>query len=159
MLKLVTELSCFESETNIGRRLAEMSNIHRLEKYCRVCGGLLQRGKRKETSYMLAKSMEITCWTALISVNIAADDVNVYPQHYYNRCYSVVRRYLHAHARGLPYTHSVQVFTWTEHTEDNCSVSSAKFLNSHNKSVFLLGLWAHRHSHYDQRRRAEQEGY
>ena len=99
-----------------------MASFHDLGRYCRVCGGLLQRGKRKDTIYTCSshqKSLQDT-----FGVDVSNDRADVHPQQYCSRCYSVVRRQSAAAAQGVPYRHSVAIFNWQEHTEEDCTVSS-----------------------------------
>ena len=57
-------------------------------------------------------------------VDVASDEPEVHPQFICNRCYAAVRRHSTAASKGLPYSHSIEVFTWEKHQEEEYAVSA-----------------------------------
>ena len=98
-----------------------MASVHSsINKYCRVCRGLLQK-KKKQTQYSCAIHSEKLKETFGIDTSCDSD---IHPTHFCNTCYSVVRRQITASREGIPYRHSMVTFQWQAHTEENYMVSS-----------------------------------
>ena len=112
--KIFTKQNC-----NIIHRMASVHSS--IDKYCRVCGGLLQK-KKKQTQYSCATHREKLKET--FEIDTSGDDSDIHPTHFCNTCYSVVRRQIAASREGIPYGHSIVTFQWQAHTEENCMVRS-----------------------------------
>ena len=106
-----------------------MAQHHNLEKYCRVCGGRLQRAKSKAATYKCTEHTEEL--RALFQVDVLSDDPDVHPQLFCNGCYAAVRRHSTAVSKGIPYHHSIEVFTWEKPTDEECAVRTIQFRYIH----------------------------
>ena len=106
-----------------------MAQHHSLEKYCRVCGGWLQRAKSKAATYKCTEHTEEL--RALFQVDVSSDEPDVHPQSFCNGCYAAVRRHSTAVWKGTPYRHSIEVFTWEKHTDEECAVRIIQFRSVH----------------------------
>ncbi len=92
---------------------------HELNKHCRVCGGRLQKAKRRAAVHTCILHTEAL--KATFELDVTTDDADVHPQAFCNGCYAAIQRNSTAMMKGLPYHHSIQVFPWHKHTEE-CSV-------------------------------------
>ena len=61
-------------------------------------------------------------------VDVASDEPEVHPQFFCNRCYAAGRRHSTAASKGRPYSHSIEVFTWEKHQEEECAVCAIYIL-------------------------------
>ena len=55
-------------------------------------------------------------------VDVASDQPEVHPPFFCNSCYAAVKRHSTAASKGIPYCHSIEVFTWEKHQEEECAV-------------------------------------
>ena len=99
-----------------------LSSLHELQRYCRVCAGFLQRGKRRELSYNCSEHHQLLQNT--FGLDVTTDRPSAHPPKFCNRCYAVTQRHRTAATQGRPYQHSVTVFSWEEHSDEHCNVRS-----------------------------------
>ena len=118
-----------------------MADIHNLAKFCRVCGGRLEKAKSRAPTHDCIKHQELM---ATFSLDVAMDNPAIHPQHFCNSCYAASTRREVAAAKGVPFKHSIQIYEWKEHTEGGCTVSGAVQQFKHKLTVLLgthrLGL-------------------
>ena len=99
-----------------------MADVHDLDRYCRVCGGRVQKAKRRQPVYQCAQyKVALHC---TFNIDVATDDVEIHPTSFCNSYYAAVRRQTTASSKGLPYQHSIEVFPWEKHREEECTVRS-----------------------------------
>ena len=112
-------------------------HLQQLKKHCRVCGRRLSKAKGRATVYNCSdyRAKLISCF----GVDTGSDQDNVHPPQFCNPCYAVTLRSEKASNASIPYTHSLDVFEWIEHSEVDCLVR-------------LTGIWtsvyySHTHTH------------
>ena len=88
-----------------------------LSKYCRVCAKPLARFK---VSYRCADRSDALERT--FGVAIKEDNPDVQPPSFCHSCYNVLVRSQKAKEENRVYTPTVQLFAWSAHTEDSCTV-------------------------------------
>ena len=98
-----------------------MAEMHRLSEHCRVCGGRLERSRRRNPSYSCDSHWEAL--EATFGLNVKEDSADVHPSRFCNCCCAATRKKKAAVSKGVPYRHSITLFDWTEHTDDDCTVS------------------------------------
>lgn len=64
-----------------------------------------------------------TTLISCIGLDVSGDKGNVHPPQFCNPRYAIIRRIEKASQEGIPYTHSLDVFEWAVHNEENCLVS------------------------------------
>ena len=78
------------------KELAENLIIHtnELSKYCRICGGRLQKAKSKTTAPThLCDSTNRDCLWSTFSVDIDTDDPHIHPAQFCNQCWAATQKY------------------------------------------------------------------
>ena len=102
----------------------EMASSHSLKNVCRVCGSRLSAlsfsSKKKSFQYSCAKHKSSLC--SAFGIDVEADCPLVHPSNFCSSCYLVATKKEAAHQKGVPYKHSVEVFQWTEHQAEGCTV-------------------------------------
>ena len=101
-----------------------MAEAHKLKMLCRVCGGRLQKAKGRAPVHKCTTYSEDL--KAAFSLSIDGDDPDIHPQVFCNRCFAAMKRHSAAASKGLPYHHSIVVFSWENHTEGECTVRKVK---------------------------------
>ena len=103
-----------------------MAEIHNLAVVCRVCGGRLRSAKKRSTTYNCTEHHQLL--QATFSIDVSSDSKEIHPQKFCNSCYAATCRHQTAASKGVPYRHSIRVFTWEKHQEEGCTVSSNQTL-------------------------------
>ena len=101
-----------------GKRMAD---VHQLSAHCRVCGGRLERSRRRNPKYSCMSYQEALETT--FGLVVKEDSPSIHPTHFCNSCCAATRRKQSAMSKGVLYRHSITPFNWTEHTDDGCTVS------------------------------------
>ena len=96
-----------------------MSEVHRLDILCRVCGGRLQRAKKRAPIHRCTNYKEGL--EATFGIAVGTDDPDVH-DFICNRCFAAMKRQSTAASKGVPYHHSIVVFSWMKHTAGDCTV-------------------------------------
>ena len=102
----------------VGKRMAEM---HQLSAHCRVCGGRLERSRRRNPKYSCLSYQEALETTFGLVVKL--DFPAIHPAYFCNSCCATTRKKKAAVSKGVLYRHSITLFNWTEHIIDDCTVS------------------------------------
>lgn len=95
-------------------------HLQQLAKHCRVCGKRLCKAKGRASVYQCTD--HIADLFTSFGVNVSSDDDDkISPTKFCNPCYATMKRVIVAGKEGMPYTHTITPFVWTEHAPD-CSV-------------------------------------
>ena len=114
-----------------------MAEVHDVGRHCRVCGGRLRRTRKKDPVHECQTHSQLLENTFGIKVS---RDESYHPKHFCNSCFAITTWHKIKAAKGLPYTHSLTVFTWEEHKEEGCTVSKAMLNYNYNISNFITDL-------------------
>ena len=112
--------------------------MHRFNTLCRVCGGGLQKAKKRAPTHKCTnytKELEAT-----FGIGVGTDDPDIHPEFFCNKCYAAMKRQSTAATKGVPYHHSVAVFSWMKHTEGACTVCMKCIVYSLLVSIHYLGM-------------------
>ena len=120
-----------------------MADPHNLERYCRVCSGLLHKSRKKGTTYSCSTHQQSLSLT--FGLDVVHDSPSIHPTEFCDQCYATTLRKRSADAKGMPYSHSVTIFIWEEHKEEQCSVSNTRkvIANSHVKFYACVQVCDH----------------
>ena len=84
-----------------------MADVHRFDILCRVCGGRLQRAKKRAPVHKCTNHTEGL--EATFGISVGTDDPDVHPEFFCNRCFAAIKRQSTAASKGIPYHHSIDV--------------------------------------------------
>ena len=98
-----------------------MAEMHQLSAHCRVCGGRLERSRRRNPKYSCLSYQEALETTFGLVVKL--DSPAIHPAYFCNSCCAATRKKKAAVSKGVLYRHSITLFNWTEHIIADCTVS------------------------------------
>ena len=85
-----------------------MADIHNLAKFCRVCGGRLEKAKSRAPAHDCIKHQERLM--ATFSLDVAMDNPAIHPQHFCNSCYAAPTWREVAAVKGVPFKHAIEIY-------------------------------------------------
>ena len=113
-----------------------------LSKYCRICGGRLQKAKSKTAAPTHPCSGNRDCLWSTFKVDINTDDSQIHPARFCNRCWAATQKHRMAFENGKEYQCSISPFLWEEHNSQ-CKVS----LDSYTCETIIIHVHLHVHVH------------
>ena len=96
-----------------------MATYHQneLKRFCRVCGQKISKNRVsfscQQHADNIAKTFGVLC---------SDDNPDLHPPFICHGCYSIMSRSKKAMKEGKQYHHGVEVFSWSSHSPDQCSV-------------------------------------
>ena len=75
-------------------------DFHNLGKFCRVCGGKVQKGKSRGQVHQCNKQQKALL--ATFGIGVASDDQAIHQQHFRHSCHAATKRCDTALSKGVP---------------------------------------------------------